>query len=228
MIAQLFKDLRSYFEGKTKCTEQERNLLLRLNSGFFPITSVHRDDLASHGYDVKEISDSDMEMLATKMAEDYITQLFNESLVDIADEMVIPQTHACPKCDDDRTLYDSSSQTYRCHCCKQEWQENLYVLTEFPDDTTFFDENDIGYPSFESEDNGARYVPEAEYIRHFKKDPPQNAYFMPKQWPESQPYLYPDEPNDSTDTLCEPINDEKGRADFGEQAVWVPLCNLKN
>lgn len=27
-----------------------------------------------------------------------------------------------------------------------------------------------------------------------------------------------------TDTLCEPINDEKGRADFGEQAVWVPLC----
>ena len=80
------------------------------------------------------------------------------------------------------------------------------------------EENDIGYPSFESKDNDARYVPEYDYIQQFEKDPPANACFKPVQWPESQPYLFPDEPDAPADTLCEPINDEKGRADFGEQA----------
>lgn len=56
------------------------------------------------------------------------------------------------------------------------------------------DENDIGYPSFESKDNDARYVPEYDYILQFEKDPPANAYFKPVQWPESQPYLFPSEP----------------------------------
>lgn len=31
------------------------------------------------------------------------------------------------------------------------------------------DENDIGYPSFESKDNDARYVPEYDYILQFEK-----------------------------------------------------------
>jgi hypothetical protein len=103
----------------------------------------------------------------------------------------------------------------------QQLRDNLYVLVEFPEDNSFFEENDIGYPSFNSEDNGARYVPEYDYIRHFQKDPAPNSCFRPLRWPESQPYLFPDEPNES-------ISDEKGLADFGEQAVWVPLCNLKN
>ena len=115
-------------------------------------------------------------------------------------------------------------KTHYCMQCRRTWHEDLYVLTEFPDDTAYFEENDIGYPSFESEDNGARYVPEYDYIQQFEKDPPANACFKPVQWPESQPYLFPDEPDAPADTLCEPINDEKGRVDFGEQAVWVPLC----
>lgn len=113
----------------------------------------------------------------------------------------------------------------------QPLHDDRYVLVEFPADATYFEENGIGYPSFESRDNGARYVPEYEYIAHFKKNPPTNAYFKPVQWPESQPYLFPDEPDDATgavDTLNEPIDDEKGRADFGEQAVWVPFCNLES
>lgn len=109
----------------------------------------------------------------------------------------------------------------------QQHSDDLFVLVEFPNDTTYFEENDIGYPSFESEDNGARYMTEYDYIQHFGQDPPANAYFKPMQWPESQPYLFPDEPNESIEALCEPINDEKGRADFGEQAVWVPQYNLK-
>ena len=88
----------------------------------------------------------------------------------------------------------------------QRLRDNLYVLVEFPEDSSYFEENDIGYPSFNSEDNGARYVPQRNYIDHFKKDP---------------------EPNDQVDTLNEPISDEKGLADFGEQAVWVPFCNIK-
>ena len=38
----------------------------------------------------------------------------------------------------------------------QQLHDDLYVLVEFPDDTSYFEENDIGYPSFNSEDNGAR------------------------------------------------------------------------
>ena len=34
-------------------------------------------------------------------------------------------------------------------------------------------------------------------------------------------------PNDAVDALNEPVQDETGLAHFGEQAVWVPLCNIK-
>ena len=103
--------------------------------------------------------------------------------------------------------------------------DSPYVLVEFPDDTAYFEENDIGYPSFQSKDNGARYVPEYDYIRYFQKGPAANVCYKPLRWPESQPYLFSDE---STDTLNEPINDKKGIMDFGYQAVWVPLCNIES
>lgn len=110
---------------------------------------------------------------------------------------------------------------------KQQLCNDLYVQTEFPDDVSYFEDNDIGYPSFESEDNGARYVPYEEYVRYYGKKPQANACYKPLRWPESQPYLFPDEPNESIDALNESINDEKGIADFGEQAVWVPLCKIR-
>ena len=110
----------------------------------------------------------------------------------------------------------------------QSLYDDLYVLVEFPDDASYFEENNIGYPSFKSKDNGARYVPEYEYIAYFKKNPLAGDCFKPVQWPESQPYLFPDEPDETVGALCEAIDDEKGRTDFGEQAVWVPLCMLKS
>jgi hypothetical protein len=106
---------------------------------------------------------------------------------------------------------------------------NEYVLVEFPEDAAYFEENEIGYPCFNSEDNGARYVSKEEYIKHFGHDPQPNTYFMPVQWPESQEYLGDDEDDDSIDALCEPIiADEKGLSDFGSSAVWVPLCCIND
>uniref|UniRef100_UPI003AB80E92 hypothetical protein n=1 Tax=Alistipes putredinis TaxID=28117 RepID=UPI003AB80E92 len=166
--------------------------------------------------------------LALQMETDYCKEEYWDHLEGTADELQLPRYPRCPACGHNGVILDETKEMMLCEICDQTWHEDLYVLVEFPDDATYFEENDIGYPSFGSEDNGARYVLEYDYIQHFEQDPPANAYFKPMRWPESQPYLFPDEPNESTDALCEPINDEKGRADFGEQAIWVPLCNLKN
>ena len=228
MLQQLLDDLRGYFESKPSLTETEQSLLDRLNSGYFPITSIHRDDLAGKGFDTGHVSNDAMKYLARKMADDYCEQLFWPSMEIIASEMAnISKFPACPQCLAEHTLYESASRIYQCADCGQTWS-NDYVLVEFPDDASYFEENDIGYPSFGSEDNGARYVPEYDYIRHFQKTPAGKAYYKPLCWPESQPYLFPDEPNESADALCEPVSDEKGIADFGDQAVWVPLCLLIN
>lgn len=104
---------------------------------------------------------------------------------------------------------------------RREYPTN-YVLVQFPEDSSYFESEEIGYPCFTSKDNGARYVPESDYIRHFEKTPAPNSYFRPVQWPESQRYFG----EDSIHALCEPIEDEKGLKDFDLQAIWVPLCML--
>ena len=228
MLQQLLDDLRGYFEAKSSLTTQEQELWDRLKKADYPILGLQDDDLAQKGFDFRRITDEQMRQLAQQMTADYCKEDYWERLENTADELQLPRYPRCPACGHNSVILDETKDMMICEVCDQTWHENLYVLVEFPDDATYFEENDIGYPSFESEDNGARYVPEYDYIQHFEKDPPANAYFKPIQWPESQPHLFPDDPNDSTDALCEPINDEKGRADFGEQAVWVPLCNLKN
>lgn len=60
-------------------------------TGDFPISSVCRDDLAGKGYDVEKIEDSDMEILANKLGDDYCEQLFWDSMVIIADCMGLPK-----------------------------------------------------------------------------------------------------------------------------------------
>lgn len=228
MLQQLLDDLRGYFEAKSSLTTQEQELWDRLKKADYPILGLQDDDLAQKGFDFRRITDEQMRQLAQQMTADYCKEDYWERLENTAEELQLPRYPRCPACGHNSVILDETKDMMICEVCDQTWHENLYVLVEFPDDATYFEENDIGYPSFESEDNGARYVPEYDYIQHFEKDPPANAYFKPIQWPESQPHLFPDEPNESTDALCEPINDEKGRADFGEQAVWVPLCNLKN
>lgn len=233
MLQQLLDDLRGYFESKPLLTEVEQALLDRLKEDIFPILFLQRDDLAQTGFDVRRISAEQMRRLALRIAEDYCQsetsagENFWEELEEMAEALHLPRCPRCPACDHYRTIFDAQEDVLRCEVCDQIWHEEQYVLAEFPDDTSYFEENDIGYLSFGSEDNGARYVPEYDYIRHFQKDPAGNAYYKPLRWPESQPYLFPDEPNESIDALNEPVQDEKGIADFGEQAVWVPLCHLK-
>ena len=228
MLQQLLDDLRGYFEAKSSLTTQEQELWDRLKKADYPILGLQDDDLAQKGFDFRRITDEQMRQLAQQMTADYCKEDYWERLENTADELQLPRYPRCPACGHNGVVFDETREMMLCEICDQTWHEHLYVLVEFPDDATYFEENDIGYPSFESEDNGARYVSEYDYIQRFEQDPPANAYFKPMQWPESQPHLFPDEPNESTDALCEPINDEKGRADFGEQAVWVPLCNLKN
>lgn len=228
MLQQLLDDLRGYFEAKSSLTTQEQELWDRLKKADYPILGLQDDDLAQKGFDFRRITDEQMRQLAQQMTADYCKEDYWERLENTADELQLPRYPRCPACGHNGVVFDETREMMLCEICDQTWHEHLYVLVKFPDDATYFEENDIGYPSFESEDNGARYVSEYDYIQRFEQDPPANAYFKPMQWPESQPHLFPDEPNESTDALCEAINDEKGRADFGEQAVWVPLCNLKN
>lgn len=232
MIQTLLDDIKAYFDAKEKLTEQEQLLRQRLSGGYFPITSVHRDDLQGVGFDVEKISDDDMKELARKMADDYCEQLFWSSMEIIAGDILgFPKVETkdvtCPECGSERVRYDLHESRFYCEACSRTWDDKLYVLVEFPEDTAFFEEEGIGYPAWNSEDNGARYVPEYDYIRHFRKTPAENSYYKPLRWPESQPYLSPNEPKEAIDALSEPINDEKGIADFGEQAVWVPLCIVK-
>lgn len=227
MLQQLLDDLRGYFASKPSLTETEQALLVRIKEDVFPILTLRRDDLAQKGFDVRRITAGQMRRLAERMQADYRRYDYWDRLEDTAIDVDMPRHAQCPACESRRTIFDQHRGVLRCEVCDQTWHEDLYVLVEFPDDASYFEENDIGYPSFESDDNGARYVPEYDYIRHFHKDPAENAYYKPLRWPESQPYLFPDEPNDAVDALCEPVQDEKGLAHFGEQAVWMPLCNIK-
>ena len=83
------QDLKIYFNNIKNPSERERQLLNQLNAGYFVITSVHRNDLARTGFDVKKISNNDMDKLAEKIANDYCNQLFWESMETIAFEILV-------------------------------------------------------------------------------------------------------------------------------------------
>lgn len=159
MVQQILDDLRTYFEAKTTITPEEQALLQRLKDDFFPITSVSREDLQTYGFDTRSVTDAQMRRLVQKMANDYCEQLFWSSMEIIAEGLEFPRYPECPVCASRHVCLDGQKGTFRCEGCGQEWHEHLYVLVEFPDDTSFFEEEYIGYPSFGSSDNGARYVP---------------------------------------------------------------------
>lgn len=57
---------------------------------FFPITSLHRDDLEGLGYDTSKVDDSTMRRLASKMADAYLESTFWIDLPIVADYLDIP------------------------------------------------------------------------------------------------------------------------------------------
>lgn len=159
MLQQLLDDLRGYFESKPSLTEVEQALLDRLKEDIFPILFLQRDDLAQMGFDVRRISAEQMRRLALRITEDYCQsetsagENFWEELEEMAEALHLPRCPRCPACDHYRTIFDAQENVLRCEVCDQTWHEEQYVLAEFPDDTSYFEENDIGYLSFGSEDN---------------------------------------------------------------------------
>lgn len=224
MIQELFDDIKTYFNDKENPTEEERQLQQRLSEGYFPITSVHRDDLQDIGFDVDKISDDDMKKLAGKMADDYCGQLFWSSMEIIADEIlgfpkVKTQDIVCPKCGSEKIRYDIHESLFHCDTCSQTWDDKRYVLVEFPEESTLFEEEGTGYPAWGKEDNGARYIPEMEYIRRFNRSPDPQKCYRAVCWPDSQQYI--------GNEGCEPIQDETALKEFGSSAYWVPLPLVK-
>jgi len=63
----------------------------RPTNGYFPITSVHRDDLEGLGYDTSKVDDATMTELADKIADAYLDSAFWIDLPIIADHLEIPK-----------------------------------------------------------------------------------------------------------------------------------------
>ena len=63
----------------------------RPTDGYFPITSVHRDDLEGLGYDTSKVDDATMTELADKMADAYLDSAFWIDLPIIAEHLEIPK-----------------------------------------------------------------------------------------------------------------------------------------
>lgn len=224
MNRTLLEELIRYFSQIKNLGGQEKLLLQQLESKlpYFNITSVSREDLEEAGFDISKVSDADMCTLARKMADDYCEQLFWTSLKIIAEDCLnIPKdkNHSCPFCDENSVKYDVQDNKYRCEECGSEWSD-AFVRVEYPEDAGHFEQEDIGYPCFNSADNGACYVPQYEYIKYYRKRPAENRCFSPIPWPDSQEYM--DHPE------CEAITaDEKGLEDFGSSTYWVPLIVSK-
>lgn len=232
MNRELIEDLHQYFEQKAKPTSDESYLLTRLTGElpYFPISSVCRDDLEGKGFDVSDVTDSQMKELATKLGNDYCEQLFWTSMEIIAEDRLGILRYICPKCGKKASMFNPSGQIFHCCSCENTWKKEeptgRYVLVEFPENPSFFEEHELGYPCYNSDDNGAMYVPEHLYRAHFGKEPQANSLYRPVQWPESQIY-FEIEP-ESTAALCEPIEaDAKSLEDFGSSSIWVPLCLIE-
>ncbi len=128
----------------------------------------------------------------------------------------------CPKCGSSTIRYDVHENLFHCDECGQTWNDKQYVLVEYPEDASCFEQKEIGYPSWNSQDNGARYVSRYDYIRQFGKSPDPAHCYRPVCWPDSQKYFEENRP----DAHCELIQDEAALNMFGSSALWVPICML--
>lgn len=163
MVRELYQRLREYFNNLPEPTEEERQFIRELNAGYFPITSVHRDDLEGQGFDVEKISDDDMQNLAEKMADDYCEQLFWPSMEIIAGEILsFPKVKTkdiiCPKCNSENIRYDIHESRFHCGECSLAWDDKLYALVEFPEESAPFEEEGTGYPAWGSGGERGRFT----------------------------------------------------------------------
>ena len=214
---RILEAVRAYFNAIENPTDEEKRIQALLAEGFFPITSVCRDDLRARHFDADKATDEQMQELARRMADDYCEQLFWDSMEILAENIGIPKRKVdfCPKCESELIYFDVTTGRNRCSNCGQEWDNNTYAMVEFPDDGTYFEQEEIGFPVFEREDNGARLVPEYEYMLQYGRTPDREKCFRAVEWPESQPFIGNEE--------CMLINDDEGLELFGSSAYWVPV-----
>ncbi|GAK37807.1 MULTISPECIES: hypothetical protein [Bacteroides] len=229
MNRKLVEDLHQYFEKKDNKNASEVSFLNQLTEElpYFQITAISREDLTHRGFDVDDVDDEDMRELAQKMESDYCEQLFWQSMEIIASEGLEIPKFICPKCGKGASTFDSQSEMYDCHSCDHSWKftepTGRYVLVKYPEDSKFFSDCEVGYDSYNSEDNGAMYVPEHFYTAHTGTEPDANKLFIPVTWPESQEYFELQYEKKSIFELCESIEYGKAFDDFSSQAIWVPL-----
>ena len=72
-------------------SKNELRTLMGKRKEFFEITSVSREDLDAAGFDTTNVDDDTMTELASKMADDYLEQLYWSSLKIIAECLNIPK-----------------------------------------------------------------------------------------------------------------------------------------
>lgn len=222
----LLKRLHDYFSKIENPSNDEKSILTGLTGAlpYFEVTHVHRDDLRSQGFDVTAVSDANMTRLAKEMESRYCNGSFWEDLEYAASEksdIPLEQKDNCPVCDSVLFSFDFTLNKFVCQSCNQTWSDS-YVLVQFPEDASHFENEDIGFPCFRSDDNGARYVPEYDYLQHYKKAPAPESLFRPVVWPESQNWLHSDD--DRREVI---MADEKALMKFGGSAVWVPKCLIE-
>ncbi|MFI3294349.1 MAG: hypothetical protein SNI70_12650 [Rikenellaceae bacterium] len=228
-MKNILLDLRNYFEQKEVRTHDEEMFLSEIKGqlSYFPITFLHRDDLASRGFDAEEVDDCTMKEIAEKMGRAYQENGFGVDLDILAEDEV--EKFKCPKCWGDATSYDTYDEKLSCSCGNK-WSKvedtGRYILVEYPE-SPFFEANEIGFECYNSEDNGARYIPEHIYIAHFDKKPKAKQIYLPIVWPQSQLCLEWEHTNPAKFAKCEYINPADTVLDLGSNALFVPQSLIK-
>lgn len=125
MNRQLTEDLHQYFKQKTNPTPDENSLLTRLTGElpYFPISHICRDDLEGKGFDISNVTDSEMSRLADKLGDDYCEQLYSISMEIIAEDSIEIPKYICPKCGKKASRYDPFDKTYQCFSCQNTWKK---------------------------------------------------------------------------------------------------------
>ena len=229
MNRDLIEELHMHFEQKKERSREEEMFYRRLKGRlpYFSITSVSRDDLISRGFNVSKTDDCMMKEIANNMSNAYQENNYWIDLDIIAEDRV--SKYKCPKCWGDANSYYEE----KCNCgkCGHNWEvtkpTGRYVLVEFPENSSFFKDNEIGFECYYSNDINARYIPEHIYTAHFDKAPKAKQIFIPIGFPESQVYIDWEHTAPAKFARCTYINPAYRVLNLGDNALLVPKSLIK-
>jgi hypothetical protein len=91
-LANLAKFVKKHITNPEKHPEYEQaKNVIDFEKGFFPVTTVHRDDLENEGFDTSNVDDHTMKELAEKMGEAYTSSGYWIDLNILAENLDIPK-----------------------------------------------------------------------------------------------------------------------------------------